>query len=172
MGIKDIQNIGGYCNIFLNRSLVAKNGIEKLKQPNFGVSCPGNGKTVCMDYSSPNIAKNFHVGHLRTTIIGNSLYKIYSKLGYEVVRINHLGDWGTQFGKMIVAYRNWSSRKQVEENGIEEFQILTANDKRVCDKCKAMNGKIFKISEAKPGINYCLHPNERCDLLPVVKLTV
>jgi arginyl-tRNA synthetase len=74
-----------------------------------------------MDYSSPNIAKNFHVGHLRTTIIGNSLYKIYNKLGYQVVRINHLGDWGTQFGKLIVAYKNWSSKEQVEERGIEEL---------------------------------------------------
>lgn len=121
LGISMVQNIGGYCNFFLDRSLVVKNCIEKISQSNLGVSCPGEGKTVCMDYSSPNIAKNFHVGHLRTTVIGNSLYKIYSKLGYEVVRINHLGDWGTQFGKLIVAYKNWSSRAQVEEKGIEEL---------------------------------------------------
>ena len=76
---------------------------------------------MCMDYSSPNIAKNFHVGHLRTTVIGNSLYKIYQKLGYDVVRINHLGDWGTQFGKLIVAYKLWSSEEQVKEKGIEEL---------------------------------------------------
>ena len=74
-----------------------------------------------MDYSSPNIAKNFHVGHLRTTVIGNSLYKIYQKLGYDVVRINHLGDWGTQFGKLIVAYKLWSSEELVKEKGIEEL---------------------------------------------------
>ena len=66
-----------------------------------------------MDYSSPNIAKNFHVGHLRTTVIGNALYKIHEKLGYKVVRINHLGDWGTQFGKLIVAYKKWSSKEEV-----------------------------------------------------------
>ena len=71
----------------------------------FGAGTEGEGKTVCIDYSSPNVAKNFHVGHLRTTIIGNSLYKIYSKLGNHVERINHLGDWGTQFGKLIVAYK-------------------------------------------------------------------
>ena len=85
---------------------------------------PGTGKTICMDYSSPNIAKNFHVGHLRTTVIGNSLYKIYEKLGYEVVRINHLGDWGTQFGKLIVAYKTWSSKEAVEEKGIEELMRI------------------------------------------------
>ena len=86
-----------------------------------GVSQYGVGKTICMDYSSPNIAKNFHVGHLRTTVIGNSLYKIYQKLGYDVVRINHLGDWGTQFGKLIVAYKLWSSEELVKEKGIEEL---------------------------------------------------
>jgi arginyl-tRNA synthetase len=88
---------------------------------NYGSSNEGKGKVICMDYSSPNIAKNFHVGHLRTTIIGNALYKIYSKLGYSVIRINHVGDWGTQFGKLIVAYKNWSSKEQVEEKGIEEL---------------------------------------------------
>ena len=74
-----------------------------------------------MDYSSPNIAKNFHVGHLRTTVIGNALYKIHEKLGYKVIRINHLGDWGTQFGKLIVAYKKWSSKEVVEKKGIQEL---------------------------------------------------
>lgn len=83
---------------------------------NHGVYQTGLGKTICIDYSSPNIAKNFHVGHLRTTIIGNSLYQIYKKLGYNVVRINHLGDWRTQFGKLIVAYKLWSSPEQVEKS--------------------------------------------------------
>ena len=78
-------------------------------------------KTICMDYSSPNIAQNFHVGHLRTTLIGNSLYHIFAKMGYQVVRINHLGDWGTQFGKLIVAYKKWSGKELVEEKGIEEL---------------------------------------------------
>lgn len=94
---------------------------RKCIEENSGVSQYGVGKTICMDYSSPNIAKNFHVGHLRTTVIGNSLYKIYQKLGYDVVRINHLGDWGTQFGKLIVAYKLWSSEEMVKEKGIEEL---------------------------------------------------
>ncbi len=121
LGIEKAENIGAYCNIFFNRVLNITECMQSLLAENMGILQPGTGKTICMDYSSPNIAKNFHVGHLRTTIIGNSLYKIYAKLGYQVVRINHLGDWGTQFGKLIVAYKLWSSKEHVESKGIEEL---------------------------------------------------
>lgn len=121
LGIEKVESVGAYCNIHLKRDLFVKKCFESLQKDKYGVSQTGAGKTVCMDYSSPNIAKNFHVGHLRTTVIGNSLYKIYQKLGYDVVRINHLGDWGTQFGKLIVAYKLWSSEEQVKEKGIEEL---------------------------------------------------
>ncbi len=121
LGIARIEAVGGYCNLYFDREKYAKNVLTSLSQDNLGVAKPGAGKTICIDYSSPNIAKNFHVGHLRTTVIGNSLYKVYDKLGYKVVRINHLGDWGTQFGKLIVAYKNWSSKEAVEEKGIEEL---------------------------------------------------
>lgn len=123
-GIANVENVGGYCNLYLDRGMYVQSCIAKMKNNNLGIDKPGLGRTICMDYSSPNIAKNFHVGHLRTTIIGNSLYKIFSKLGYEVVRINHLGDWGTQFGKLIVAYKNWSSKEAVEKNGIEELMRI------------------------------------------------
>ena len=121
LGIEKVDSVGAYCNIYLKRDLLVKKCFESLQKDKYGVSQIGAGKTVCMDYSSPNIAKNFHVGHLRTTVIGNSLYKIYQKLGYDVVRINHLGDWGTQFGKLIVAYKLWSSEELVKEKGIEEL---------------------------------------------------
>lgn len=121
LGIKKVESVGAYCNVHLKRDLFVEKCFESLQKDKYGVSQIGTGKTVCMDYSSPNIAKNFHVGHLRTTVIGNSLYKIYQKLGYDVVRINHLGDWGTQFGKLIVAYKLWSSEEQVKEKGIEEL---------------------------------------------------
>lgn len=121
LGIEKAENVGAYCNIYLKRDVFVKKCMEVLQKSGYGVAQPGSGKTVCMDYSSPNIAKNFHVGHLRTTVIGNSLYKIYQKLGYNVVRINHLGDWGTQFGKLIVAYKLWSSEDKVKEKGIEEL---------------------------------------------------
>lgn len=136
LGIEKAENVGAYCNIYLKRDAFVKKCFEMLQKENFGVSQSGVGKTVCMDYSSPNIAKNFHVGHLRTTIIGNSLYKIYQKLGYNVVRINHLGDWGTQFGKLIVAYKLWSNEELVKEKGIEELLRIYVkfNDESKKDK--------------------------------------
>lgn len=119
--IERVENVGAYCNIFWNRKAYVEDCLSQLQMENLGVTQTGMGKTICMDYSSPNIAKNFHVGHLRTTVIGNSLYKIYQKLGFQVVRINHLGDWGTQFGKLIVAYQLWSNEEMVREKGIEEL---------------------------------------------------
>lgn len=110
LGLDEIFSVGGYCNLFVKRTLFVEKVLEKVDDENLGIEKIGKNKTVCMDYSSPNIAKNFHVGHLRTTVIGNALYKIHEKLGYKVVRINHLGDWGTQFGKLIVAYKKWSSK--------------------------------------------------------------
>ncbi|MBQ7774664.1 MAG: arginine--tRNA ligase [Lachnospiraceae bacterium] len=124
LGIVRMEAVGGYLNLFLERTVYVTHCMKKLQEEKLGVEQSGNGKTICMDYSSPNIAKNFHVGHLRTTVIGNSLYKIFDKLGYQVVRINHLGDWGTQFGKLIVAYKRWSSKEAVEEKGIEELMQI------------------------------------------------
>lgn len=122
--IEKVENVGGYINFFMASVEYAKILTETICQENFGASEEGKGKTICIDYSSPNVAKNFHVGHLRTTIIGNSIYKIYSKLGYKVERINHLGDWGTQFGKLIVAYKNWGSKEAVEKDGIAELMRI------------------------------------------------
>lgn len=122
--LDDIQVQGAYINFFVNKELYLKSMISAAIQDNFGQQTLGEGKTICIDYSSPNVAKNFHVGHLRTTIIGNSLYKIYSKLGYKVVRINHLGDWGTQFGKLIVAYKRWGSEEAVKKDGVAELMKL------------------------------------------------
>lgn len=119
--IKSVNSIKGYLNIHLNRAVYIRMILKKLLEKDYGASQNGDKKTICIDYSSPNIAKNFHVGHLRTTLIGNSLANIYNKLGYHVVRINYLGDWGTQFGKLIVAYKKWSSKELVEKRGIEEL---------------------------------------------------
>lgn len=122
--IDKLEVKGAYLNFFLKKDMLVKNMVENASVPDFGASTLGNGKTICIDYSSPNVAKNFHVGHLRTTIIGNSLYKIYSKLGYQVERINHLGDWGTQFGKLIVAYKAWGNKEAVEKDGVAELMRL------------------------------------------------
>lgn len=134
-----VENVGGYINFFLAKEAFAKQLVQTIDVEDFGASKDGEGKTVCIDYSSPNVAKNFHVGHLRTTIIGNSLYKIYSKLGYHVERINHLGDWGTQFGKLIVAYKKWGSKEAVEENGIAELMKIYVKFHEEAEKDDTLN---------------------------------
>ncbi|WP_084300985.1 arginine--tRNA ligase [Acholeplasma equifetale] len=122
--LKD-EFVSGFLNIYLNREILAKNILDEvhLKKSNYG-SSDINGKTVVIDYSSPNIAKSFSVGHLRSTVIGNSLKLIYEKNGYHVIGINHLGDWGTQFGRMIVAYKKWGNESLIEKNPISELQKL------------------------------------------------
>lgn len=137
--LEDIQVQGAYLNFFVNKEAFAKSMVEAAIDDDFGSSKVGEGQTICIDYSSPNVAKNFHVGHLRTTIIGNSLYKIYSKLGYNVVRINHLGDWGTQFGKLIVAYKAWGSEESVKKDGVSELMKLYVKFHDEAEKNPALN---------------------------------
>lgn len=137
--IDKLEVKGAYLNFFLKKEMLVKTMVENASIPNFGTSTLGNGKTICIDYSSPNVAKNFHVGHLRTTIIGNSLYKIYSKLGYQVERINHLGDWGTQFGKLIVAYKAWGNKEAVEKDGVAELMRLYVKFHEEAEKDDSLN---------------------------------
>ncbi|MDS0524739.1 arginine--tRNA ligase [Clostridium sp. SHJSY1] len=122
-GFEKIENLGPYINFFADKSVFAKNTIEKVLSDgeNYGSSNVGEGKTVCVEYSSPNIAKPFHVGHLFTTAIGHSLYKMFKKEGYNAIGINHLGDWGTQFGKLISAYHRWIDEEALEEDPIKEL---------------------------------------------------
>ncbi len=130
---------GAYLNFFIKKDLFVKTMVEAADVENFGASNIGADKTICIDYSSPNVAKNFHVGHLRTTIIGNSLYKIFTRLGYKVERINHLGDWGTQFGKLIVAYKAWGSKEAVEKDGVAELMRLYVKFHEEADKDDSLN---------------------------------
>lgn len=121
--LTEIRQIGGYLNFFINRRLFVRDTICGLLtdagEP--GRSAQGEGKTVLVEYSSPNIAKPFHVGHGFTTILGESLARIYERLGYRVIRLNHLGDYGTQFGKLIVAYRLWGDETRLETAPIDEL---------------------------------------------------
>lgn len=121
-----VEAVGGYLNFFIDKALYASSVIGEVldKGEKYGSSDMGAGKTICIDYSSINIAKRFHIGHLSTTALGNALYKIYSFLGYKCVGINHLGDWGTQFGKMIAAYKHWGSREMVEQGGVQALSDL------------------------------------------------
>ena len=113
--ISAVEVVNGYLNFYINTSTLAKNVLKEfnVKKEKYGSSDLGNGKTVVIDYSSPNIAKPFHIGHLRSTVIGSALYKIYKFLGYNVVGINHLGDYGTQFGKLIEGYKRWGDEYNI-----------------------------------------------------------
>ena len=122
-GFEKIECFGPYLNFFLDKGVFIKNTIEKILEEgeNYGSSKMGEGKNIVVEYSSPNIAKPFHVGHLFTTVIGNSLYKILSFEGYNCIGINHLGDWGTQFGKLIYAYKNWVDEEALSKDPIKEL---------------------------------------------------
>ncbi len=124
--ISEVSAVNGYLNFKIVKSLLASETISEVKLSGdaFGSSEIGNNKTICIDYSSVNIAKPFHIGHLSTTVIGGALYKIYKFLGYNVVGINHLGDYGTQFGKLICAYKHWGNREDVEKGGIHAINDL------------------------------------------------
>ena len=121
-----IINAGPYLNFFINKNKLMESTLEEIKNKDirYGSSDMGKGKTVIVEYSSPNIAKPFHIGHIRTTVIGNSLYKIYKYLGFDTISINHLGDYGTQFGMLISAYKKWGDREVIEKDAIKELLKL------------------------------------------------
>ena len=133
--IEKLEVVGGYINFYINRNIIIKEVTEEFnkKGEKFGSSNEGNGKNIVIDYSSPNIAKPFHIGHLRSTVIGSSLYKIYEFLGYKSIGVNHLGDWGTQFGKLIEGYKRWGDEYDIDSNPIEE---LTKIYIRISNACK------------------------------------
>ena len=117
------EAVGGYLNFFLNRASFIASVVGAAREAGeaWGASDMGSGKTVLVEYSSPNIAKPFHIGHLFSTAVGNSLARIYKRLGYNVVSLNHLGDWGTQFGKLICAYYRWGDKEVIEKDPINEI---------------------------------------------------
>ena len=143
--VNKIEVVNGYLNFFINPFAMAKTVLEEIevKKENYGSSELGKGKNIVIDYSSPNIAKPFHIGHLRSTVIGASLYKIYQFLGYHVIGINHLGDYGTQFGKLIEGYKRWGNEYNIEENPIDELtkiyiriNNLCKEDESVLEECR------------------------------------
>ncbi|MEK3909680.1 arginine--tRNA ligase [Paenibacillus sp. FSL H7-0331] len=124
--VQRVEAVAGYFNVFLQPGHLASSVIGEIleQQDRYGSQNIGQGRNIVIDFSSPNIAKTFHIGHLRSTMIGNAIYKIHEFLGYHCVGINHLGDWGTQFGKLIVAYKLWGEQATVEAEGIGELQRL------------------------------------------------
>lgn len=125
-GFEKIENLGPYLNFFVDKASFIITTIEKVlsEGDKYGSSLIGNGKNVVVEYSSPNIAKPFHIGHLFTTVIGNALYKILSFEGYKTIGVNHLGDWGTQYGRLIAAYHRWVDKEALQNNTIHELERI------------------------------------------------
>lgn len=155
--VEKIEVLGGYINFYINKKLLAKEVLEEIaNKEEYGKSEIGKGKNIVIDYSSPNIAKPFHIGHLRTTLIGNSLYRIYKYLGYKTIGVNHLGDYGTQFGKMIEAYKMWGQEYDLTVDPINKLMDmyvrindLCKEDENVLERCR----ENFRLLEA--GDKYC-----------------
>ena len=138
------QAVGPYLNFFINKEWIAAHVLGQVQKAAeegkpFGSSDQGAGKTVVLDYSSINVAKPFHIGHLRTTAIGNSLTRIYNFMGYHTVSMNYLGDWGTQFGKMIVAFRKWGDEVEVKKSGIRYLVQLYVKFHQEAEKDDSLN---------------------------------
>ncbi len=124
--VGEVSAVNGYVNFKIDRALWSKQTLEAVlsAREKYGSGEDGKGKTVCIEYSSVNIAKPFHIGHLSSTVIGSALYKLHKFLGYPSVAINHLGDYGTQFGKLISAYKRWGSREEIEKGGLRALNAL------------------------------------------------
>lgn len=157
--IESIEVAGGYLNFYINKNILIKNTIEEIdnQKENYGKTDIGYGKTILVEYSSPNIAKPFHIGHLRNTLIGHTLYNMYKFLGYNTIGINHLGDYGTQFGKMIEGYKLWGEEYNIEENPIEELTKIYVRINDLCKKdesvLEACRNNFKKLED---GDQYCV----------------
>lgn len=156
--LQKVDVVGGYINFTIKPESYAQTVLTEIQQKkeNYGTSTIGNGKNIVIDYSAPNIAKPFHIGHLRSTVIGNSLYRMYQFLGYHVVGVNHIGDYGTQFGKLIEAYKRWGSEYNLEEKPIDALMNLYVRINEACKQdetiLQACRDNFKKLEEGDP---YC-----------------
>lgn len=156
--IEKVEIAGGYLNFYISKQIITKEVLEKIDQGiDYGKMTIGKGKNIVIDYSAPNIAKPFHIGHLRSTVIGAALYNIYKYLGYNVTGINHLGDYGTQFGKLIEGYKKWGEEYDIDARPIEELtkiyiriNELCKEDETVLEECR---NNFKKLEDKDP---YCV----------------
>ena len=157
--IEKVEVVGGYLNFYINKDIITKEVLNQIEnnRDNYGKSKIGKGKNIVIDYSSPNIAKPFHIGHLRSTVIGGALYKIYKHLGYNVTGINHLGDYGTQFGKLIEGYKRWGEEYNVDLDPINELTKIYIRINNACKEdeqiLQACRDNFKKLED---GDTYCV----------------
>lgn len=169
--IEKVDVVGGYLNFYIQKDKLTKEVVFQIdKEKEYGKSRIGEGKTIIVEYSAPNIAKPFHIGHLRTTLIGRALYNVYKYLGYNTIGINHLGDYGTQFGKMIEGYKLWGNEYNLDENPIEKLMdmyvrinTLCKEDVEVLERCRDN----FKLLEQKDP--YCVEIWEKFKTLSMIE---
>ena len=156
--IEKVEVAGGYLNFFIKKEALALQVIQEFSDNKlYGKSDIGNNKNIVIDYSAPNIAKPFHIGHLRSTVIGGALYNVYKYLGYNVTGINHLGDYGTQFGKLIEGYKRWGNEYNIEENPIDELTKIyirinqaCKDDETILEECRN------NFKKLEDGDEYCV----------------
>ena len=149
--IAEVSAVNGYLNFKVDRAGLARDVLARVRseRERYGGSHMGEGKTICIDYSSVNIAKPFHIGHLSTTVLGGALYRIFRFLGYHTVGINHLGDYGTQFGKLIAAYKHWGNREEAEKGGIHAINDLYVRFNKEADEAmQAEAREYFRLIES------------------------
>lgn len=157
--IEKVEAISGYLNFFIDKSHIVKNAIDKfdIQKEEYGKQNMGDGKTILVEYSSPNIAKPFHIGHLKTTIIGNALFNIYKNCGYKTISLNHLGDYGTQFAKLIEGYKRWGSEYDLENDPIDKLSDIY---KRINELCEEDEGVLEECRETfkklENGDEFCV----------------
>lgn len=156
--VTKVEVVGGYINFFVNKEILGSQVLQEIaNSEQYGKSEIGKNQNIVIDYSAPNIAKPFHIGHLRSTVIGGALYNIYKYLGYNVTGVNHLGDYGTQFGKLIEGYKRWGSEYSINENPIDELTKIyirinqaCKDDESILEECR---NNFKKLEDGDP---YCV----------------
>lgn len=155
--IERVEVLGGYLNFYSNKKLLTKEVLAEIaNKEEYGKSKIGEGKNIVIDYSSPNIAKPFHIGHLRSTVIGGALYNIYKYLGYNTIGINHLGDYGTQFGKLIEGYKLWGEEYDIEKDPINQLTQIYIRINQACKEDEnILNACRENFKKLEEGDDYC-----------------
>ena len=153
--IEKIESVNGYLNFYINKEFLIKEVFEEYERAKDSYGKGNEQGTVCVEYSSPNIAKPFHIGHMRTTLIGHALYNIYKYLGYNTIGINHLGDYGTQFGKLIEGYKLWGNEYNLSTNPIDKLVEIYVRINKECENEEILERCRNNFKLLENGDEYC-----------------